>query len=82
MYYGRIWFFRDISEAKREEVIRQQAEQKLEVALRIKSDFIANMSHELRTPLNAIQGFSQRLMRDSSLSANQQEALTIIHDSA
>lgn len=81
-YYGRIWFFRDITEAKREETVRKQAEQKLEVALRVKSEFIANMSHELRTPLNAIQGFSQRLMRDSSLSASQQETLTIIHDSA
>ncbi|MBI4781750.1 MAG: AAA-like domain-containing protein [Oscillatoriophycideae cyanobacterium NC_groundwater_1537_Pr4_S-0.65um_50_18] len=81
-YYGRIWFFRDISEAKREEVIRQQAKQKLDVAPCVKGDFIANMSHELRTPLNAIQGFSQRLMRDSSLSASQQETVAIIHDSA
>lgn len=80
-YYGRIWFFRDISEARREEILHPQ-EQKLEVALRAKSEFIANMSHELRTPLNAIQGFSQRLMRDSSLTASQQETLTIIHDSA
>jgi|GEM_PF-3212958 len=81
-YYGRIWFFRDITEAKREEAIRKQAEQKLEAALRVKTEFIANMSHELRTPLNAIQGFSQRLLRDPSLAPNQRETLTIIHDSA
>jgi signal transduction histidine kinase len=81
-YYGRIWFFRDITEAKREEAIRKQAEQKLEAALRVKTEFIANMSHELRTPLNAIQGFSQRLLRDPSLAPSQRETLTIIHDSA
>ncbi|WP_088889241.1 AAA-like domain-containing protein [Leptolyngbya ohadii] len=80
--YGRIWFFRDITEAKREETVRKEAEQRLETALRVKTEFIANMSHELRTPLNAIQGFSQRLLRDPALTASQQESLTIIHDSA
>ncbi len=43
---------------------------------------IAHLSHELRTPLHAILGFTQRLERDSSLQATQQEHLKIIHQNA
>ncbi|MBW4520278.1 MAG: PAS domain S-box protein [Scytolyngbya sp. HA4215-MV1] len=50
-------------------------------ANRAKSVFLANMSHELRTPLNAILGFSQLMVRDSSLSRDHQEHLGIINRS-
>jgi signal transduction histidine kinase len=43
---------------------------------------IAHLSHELRTPLHAILGFTQRLERDLSLQATQQEHLRIIHQNA
>ena len=46
-----------------------------------KSVFLANMSHELRTPLNAILGFSDLMVRDTQLSAEQRENLTIINHS-
>ena len=56
----------------------KQAKEVAEVANRAKSQFLANMSHELRTPLNAILGFTQVMSRDSSLSREQQENLSII----
>ena len=50
-----------------------------DAANRAKSQFLANMSHELRTPLNAILGFTQVMARDSSLSTEQQQYLSIIN---
>ncbi|QLE58984.1 GAF domain-containing protein [Nostoc sp. TCL26-01] len=44
-----------------------------------KSEFLANMSHELRTPLNAILGFTQIMSQDKTLSAENQQNLSIIN---
>jgi PAS domain S-box-containing protein len=63
--FGRIWFFRDITERKRAEVAIHEAKQEAERANIAKSEFLSRMSHELRTPMNAILGFGQILeMRD------------------
>src|SRR5690606_30564101 len=40
--------------------------------------FLANMSHEIRTPLNAVLGYSQLLMTDTQLSAQQHERMSAI----
>ena len=41
--------------------IQQQAETRVAIAEKGRSDFLANMSHELRTPLNAVLGFAQMM---------------------
>jgi AAA-like domain/His Kinase A (phospho-acceptor) domain len=40
-----------------------------------------SLSHDFRTPLNAILGFTQRLLRDPTLTTTQKEALTTINQS-
>lgn len=57
------------------------ARQAAETANKAKSTFLANMSHELRTPLNAVLGFSELMMRDPQLSADQRENLKTINKS-
>lgn len=49
-----------------------------EKANKVKCDFFANMSHELRTPLNAVLGFTQLLLKDSSITEKQFKNLKTI----
>ena len=55
--YEQIMSFNKHLEEKVEERTRD-----LEIANRVKSNFLASVSHELRTPLNSIIGFSNVLM--------------------
>jgi PAS domain S-box-containing protein len=56
-----IYTFRDITERKKAEELKEQARQTAEAANRAKTEFLANMSHELRTPLNAVIGFAEMI---------------------
>jgi len=47
---------------------------------KMKSEFLANMSHEIRTPINGIIGLTN-LLRDTTLSEEQQEYVDGIHRS-
>jgi len=58
-----------------------EAKAEADRANRAKSLFLASMSHEIRTPLNAILGFSQLLLHDPEISAEQREQLTTINRS-
>lgn len=46
-----------------------------------KNRFLANITHELRTPLNTIIGFSQILSRDTDLTSQQTEYVSLIMQS-
>jgi PAS domain S-box-containing protein len=68
-----------LAQTQKQSQALQQAVIAADAANRAKSEFLANMSHELRTPLNAILGFTQLMTRDNSLSAENQQNLSIIN---
>jgi len=76
VYIGEV--MSDISEQKQVEASLQLAKETAEEATLAKSRFLANMSHEIRTPLNAVLGYSQLLMTDTQLSAQQHERMSAI----
>ncbi len=58
---------RDVTERKSQQQALLAAHAEAERANAAKGRFLATMSHELRTPLNAIIGFSEMLMKETSL---------------
>ncbi|MEG4091609.1 GAF domain-containing protein [Microcoleus sp. Pol12B4] len=69
----------ELAERKLAETALQKAVVAADTANLAKSEFLSSMSHELRTPLNAILGFSQVMVRDSSLNNQHQQHLEIIN---
>ncbi len=82
-YYGRIWFYRDISDRKKYEQQLEQTNAELLRATRLKDEFLAAMSHELRTPLNAILGMTEALQEEvfGILNERQLTALQTVESS-
>jgi PAS domain S-box-containing protein len=77
---------KDAAEAanmKKDELLRSEraARAELELANRVKDEFLATLSHELRTPLNAILGWSLVLAR-SRLAPDTLEGVQIIERNA
>ncbi len=75
---------REVTERKRQEQAIEDARKEAERANAAKSRFLATMSHELRTPLNAIIGFSDMLMKESTLmldAKRRNEYASLINDS-
>lgn len=74
---GRVWSFRDITEAKKAEADIIAAKEKAEESDRLKTAFLHNVSHEIRTPMNAILGFSA-LLNESDTSPEERQQYTDI----
>jgi PAS domain S-box-containing protein len=70
-FQGVVAVFRDVSRER-------ELVDGIQRADRAKSAFLASVSHEIRTPMNAIMGFTQLLLRDSSLTAGQRQYLETI----
>lgn len=63
----------------------KSARVEVEIANRIKSEFISNMSHELRTPLNTVIGFSKLLAEHDRRRLSDSEVVEyahLIHDAS
>lgn len=75
------WLLNGRQKAIRQKKLILEAKEKAEEATRLKSSFLANMSHEIRTPMNGIIGMAE-ILKQSSLTRDQREYLTIIDTSA
>jgi len=75
---GILCWLVDIGKLKAAEETLREAKELAESASRAKSAFLANMSHEIRTPMNAILGFSQLMLHDRALAAQQKKHLETI----
>lgn len=80
-FVGAISVERDVTYRKREEAELRRARRDVELANRVRGEFLANISHELRTPLNSILGTTQAALEEG-LSDSVRDLLNASYDSA
>jgi PAS domain S-box-containing protein len=79
-YYGRVWYFRDVTDSRRCADLGAEVKQRRELDA-LKDQFIGTVSHELRTPLTVVRTAVDSL-RDGmvgALSPKQREVADLCH---
>ncbi|MFP5503582.1 MAG: ATP-binding protein, partial [Candidatus Sericytochromatia bacterium] len=76
--YGRVWYFRDISERKQMEQALQAKNAQLEELSRHKVNYVNQVSHELRTPLTSIMGYAE-FLEEALVESSQGGPLEFVH---
>lgn len=70
---GTLVTFADVTASKRYERALVERNEALEVADRLKNEFISHVSYELRTPLTTIIGYSEMLASDQRSALNDRQ---------
>jgi PAS domain S-box-containing protein len=73
---------RDITERKQAEAEAERAYEQLQMANRLKDEFLATLSHELRTPLNAVLGYARMLRSGAVREDRVRQALEVMERNA
>jgi PAS domain S-box-containing protein len=73
--------YRDNTEQRELQNLKQEALNMAEESLRLKSEFLASMSHEIRTPMNGVLGMLG-LLEQSQLSKQQHHHVQLANSSA
>jgi PAS domain S-box-containing protein len=79
-YYGRVWYFRDISEQKHAEEVRRRLEAQRHHSQMMES-FITQLGHDLRTPLTPLFALLP-LIREKVADPKLQTMIDICNQSA
>ena len=78
---GLLGTLNDVTQRHAAEDALREARDAADRATRAKSEFLASMSHEIRSPMNGVIGIVD-LLRDTELSADQQQMVDLVHESA
>jgi PAS domain S-box-containing protein len=76
--FGRVWYFRDITDRKLLEARLKRKNQQLEELNRLQSNFVHSVAHELRTPLTSIVGYAE-FLEDGLEGPEQADKLDYVH---
>jgi PAS domain S-box-containing protein len=77
-YYGRIWYFRDITDRKQLEARLEAKNVQLQELNHLQTNFVHSVSHELRTPLTSIVGYTE-FLEDSLAGPEHPDLLEYVH---